>query len=98
MRPADTDPEAHEVQLEPVSLEDRVALLRQMLAQRQRIAWSELFEGTRSRMEVIVTFIAVLELAKGGALQLHQADNRSEIWVWSRTDAPAPAARPEGEE
>jgi segregation and condensation protein A len=76
----------HEVRLEPVSLEDRMAFLRQKLQERRRLAWTEMFDGSRSRLEVIVTFIAILELAKGGVLQLHQADNTSEIWVWQRTD------------
>ena len=88
----------HEVQLEPVALEDRIAIVRAKLQERGRVAWSEMFEGARSRMEVIVTFIAILELAKGGALRLHQADNHSEIWVWSRADEPAAAAPREGEE
>jgi segregation and condensation protein A len=88
----------HEVQLEPVALEDRIAYLRQKLQERSRIAWSEMFDGARSRIEVIVTFIAILELAKGGALRLHQADNQSEIWVWSRADETARAAPREGEE
>jgi segregation and condensation protein A len=81
----------HEVRLETVSLEERVDLLRRLLQERPRLSWTEMFDGTRSRLEVIVTFIAILELAKGGALQLHQADNTSEIWVWRRSTGPPPA-------
>jgi segregation and condensation protein A len=87
----------HEVQLEPVSLEEKVALLRDRIRERGRLAWSELFEGVRSRIEVIVTFIAILELAKGGALRVHQADNYSELWVWSRDGEPAMAHLEENE-
>jgi segregation and condensation protein A len=87
----------HEVQLEPVALEDRIALVRRRLEERGRLAWSELFEGVHSRIEVIVTFIAILELAKGGVLRVQQADNHSELWVWTRDDAAAtePAATEE---
>jgi segregation and condensation protein A len=88
----------HEVELEPVSLEERVGWLRETLRARPRLAWSELFEGTRSRIEVIVTFIAILELAKSGALRVHQADPASELWVWSRADEPASPAEHAGEE
>jgi len=88
----------HEVNLEPVSLEERMEFLRRKIQARQRLAWTEMFDGTRSRLEVIVTFIAILELAKGGVLQLHQADNTSEIWVWRRTDgAPQVPASPDQE-
>ncbi len=81
---------AHEVQLEPVSLEDKVAILRTRLAARGRLAWSELFEDVRTRLDVIVTFMAMLELAKGGAVRIQQADNFSELWIWSRETAAAP--------
>lgn len=88
----------HEVNLEPVSLEDRMQFLRQKIQERPRLSWTEMFDGTRSRLEVIVTFIAILELAKGGVLQLHQADNTSEIWVWRRTDGtPQAPASPDQE-
>ncbi len=81
------DVTTHEVDLEPVSLEDKVALIRARLADRGRLAWSELFADVRSRIDVIVTFMAMLELAKGGELRLHQADNFSELWVFGRVDA-----------
>lgn len=80
----------HQVELEPVALEDKVEILRRRLLERGRLAWSELFEGVRSRIDVIVTFMAMLELAKGGVLRLQQADNFSELWLWSRNDADAP--------
>ena len=81
----------HEVDLEPVALEDKIAIIREQLAARGRLAWSELFAGARTRLDVIVTFMAMLELAKGGALRLHQADNFSELWVFGR-DASATGA------
>jgi segregation and condensation protein A len=84
----------HEVQLEPVALEDKIEMLRGRLRERGRLAWSELFDGVRSRIEVIVTFIAILELAKGGALRVQQADNYSELWVWSRDDATTVTGNP----
>jgi len=34
----------------------------------------------------------MLELAKGGALRLQQADNFSELWLWSRAVEDAPVA------
>jgi segregation and condensation protein A len=85
----------HDVDLEPVSLEDKVALIRTHLRDRRRLAFAELFAGARSRLDVIVTFMAMLELAKSGALRLHQADNFSELWVFGRDDDAAAAAAEE---
>lgn len=83
----------HEVELEPVSLEDRVALLRSMLAVTGRVSWSELFENVRTRMEVIVTFMAMLELMKGGEIRVHQSENFSELWIFGHDRAAAAAHR-----
>jgi segregation and condensation protein A len=82
----------HEIQLEPVALEEKVQLLREQLAQHGgRLAFGELFERARTRLEVIVTFMAMLELIKDGVLQVHQAENFSELWLFQRAEA-GPAA------
>jgi segregation and condensation protein A len=82
----------HEVQLEPVSIEEQVALVQERLERRGRLSFGELFEGARSRIEVIVTFMALLELIKGGALSVHQAESFSELWIFPRRDDPDAAA------
>ena len=87
----------HEIQLEPVALEEKVQLLREQLAERGRIAFGELFERARTRLEVIVTFMAMLELIKGGVLQVHQSENFSELWLFQRPE-PGPAAAGGGAE
>ncbi len=85
---------SHEIKLEPVSLEDKTALLRDRLRERGRMPFSELFEGARTRMEVIVTFMALLELIKGGAVRVHQADSHSELWMFHHEDAGEAHATP----
>jgi segregation and condensation protein A len=87
----------HDVQLEPVSLEDALGRVRERLGERGRLAWSELFAGVRSRLDVIVTFMAMLELAKLGEIRLQQGADFGEIWIWSRAGEPAPAPAEEGE-
>jgi segregation and condensation protein A len=84
---------SHEVHLEPVSLEEKIALLQERLHNRGRFAFSELFGDVRTRMEVIVTFMALLELIKAGDLRIHQADGRSELWIF-RNDEPGEGAAP----
>jgi segregation and condensation protein A len=81
----------HEVQLEPVALEDKMALLEAHVHEHGRLAFADLFAGDRTRIEVIVTFMAMLELMKRGVLSVHQAENFSELWIWARD--PQAAAR-----
>jgi segregation and condensation protein A len=74
----------HEIRREPVSLDEKCDLLRVHLAPTGRCAFSELFSGDRTRIDVIVTFMAILELIKRGELRAHQSDNSSELWVFRR--------------
>lgn len=87
----------HSVDLEPVSIEEKGALLRQLIQSRGHLPFRELFTRDHSRLEIIVTFIAMLELIKGGELKVHQADNGSELWIFRPDAAPpeATAARPQ---
>jgi segregation and condensation protein A len=72
----------HAIDLEPVSIEEKGVLLRQLIEQRGRLPFRDLFTNDHSRLEIIVTFIAMLELIKGGELKVHQADNTSELWIF----------------
>jgi segregation and condensation protein A len=84
----------HEVDLEPVSIEDKGAMLRQLVQDRGRLPFRELFTRDHSRLEIIVTFIAMLELIKGGELKVHQADNTSELWIFGADAAASDESTP----
>ena len=90
----------HDVELEPISIVDKGEVLRQLIGQRGRMTFRELFEKHHSRLEIIVTFIAMLELIKAGELAIHQADNTSELWIFAAEanvtpeDLPAQAPTP----
>jgi segregation and condensation protein A len=43
---------------------EKIDLLRRMLGERRRIRFSELFAESTSRSEVVVTFLAILELIR----------------------------------
>lgn len=76
----------HEVNLEPVSLDDKCQLLRTRLLSEPRCAFSDLFSADHTRLDVIVTFMAILELIKRKELRVHQVDNSSELWIFARED------------
>jgi segregation and condensation protein A len=46
------------------TVSDKIQLIQQQMAQRQRIIFEELFVGGASRTEIVVTFLAVLELIR----------------------------------
>ena len=98
----DTNELRHEVQLEEVDLEDQMEWVRLGLAgeveseplpdgQGTGIRFSRLLRSEGAVMEVVVTFLAVLELSKGQRIRSWQLDAFHEIWL-TRVD---PSARDE---
>jgi segregation and condensation protein A len=69
----------YEVVQEEFTVEDKVTLIRHVLVERPSIMLTELFEQARTKMEVIVTFLAVLELCRQKTLVVVQKRLFSDI-------------------
>jgi len=54
----------HQVDFERFSITDRINELSDILRERQRVAFEELFAGQRTRGELIITFLALLEMTR----------------------------------
>jgi segregation and condensation protein A len=67
-----------------ISLAQRVAALRERLARERRFSFRDLIAESKSRSEVVVSFLAVLELIKAGACEAKQAETWGEIEVVAR--------------
>lgn len=68
-----------EIAREPIRLADRVALLTVALERDGSISFRELVARTGTRLEVIVDFLAVLELIKARFLETRQSDTFGDI-------------------
>ncbi len=78
-------PAVHAVQLEDVRLEDQLALVLEELERRAgRMTFSDLFHGASRPMEIAVTLLAMLELARQQVIHLMQEHAYEEIWIVSR--------------
>lgn len=71
----------HEVHSEPVSLIDRTRVLLAALGERRTLAFESLFVEPYTRLQVIVTFLALLELMKLGAVKVRQEERFGPIHV-----------------
>lgn len=71
----------HAVVREPFTVGEKIELIRSRLAQGGLVAFEDLFTGDSIKMEVIVTFIAVLEMAKRGRIQFLQTEPHGPIWL-----------------
>ena len=91
--------ESREIDADPYTVSEKIETLRTLLIERGTVKFSELFAAARSRAEVVVTFLAMLELTRLKQLMLRQDDEFSEIEVSSAppvvaspSEAPADAA------
>jgi segregation and condensation protein A len=71
----------HEVVTERVSLRDRARGLLQALGAARCLEFDSLFEDAATRIEVIITFLALLELMKIGAVRAIQGEHFGRIVI-----------------
>lgn len=71
----------HEVTLDKVTVREKMTLLLDKLHVQGRILFEALFDEVRSRMEVVVTFLAMLELVKVRAIRISQDEMAGPIVI-----------------
>ena len=79
----------YQVELEEVTLEEKMDFVLRELRAQGRVLFLDLVSRTPRRIHIVVTFMAVLELARLGQLALAQERNFSQIWIYPATPAPA---------
>lgn len=72
------------IKKEEISLEEKIESLRAYAALHRTFTFISLFTEARSRMEVIVTFLALLELMKSGMVSIVQEKIFDEIIIESK--------------
>jgi len=77
---------AHEVTLDKITVREKMTLLLEVLRQRTSVMFESLFSEVKSRMEVVVTFLAMLELVKVRAIRISQAQRFGPIEIEAAAD------------
>jgi len=72
----------HEVIGERLSIGDKISVILESLEREDNISFYNLLKGGRSRPEVIVTFLAILELIKLKMIKINQTVACGPIWVY----------------
>lgn len=75
------------IEKEEVSLEEKVVILEQYAAVHKQFSFRGLLERQSGRIQVIVTFLAVLELMKTGKIEIFQKQAFDDISITSRIAA-----------
>ena len=87
------------IRREPVSLEQKIGQVMSYARRQRRFSFRELLEGQGDKLEIVVTFLAVLELMKIGKIHLtqeHLFDDLSQEETFGDMDIET--LEPEGEE
>ncbi len=75
------------IEKEEVSLEERMGYLEQYALTHRRFSFRGLLEAQSSKMEIIVTFLSILELMKVGKILISQERIFDDIFVESKIAA-----------
>lgn len=88
-----TRDDIREIQADPYTVSEKMEELRVLIQTRSHFRVSELFSQAHSRTEVVVTFLAILELTRLRQFVLLQGEEFGEIEVFA---APITEANPNG--
>lgn len=77
----------HEVDVERLSVTDRVNIILGLLSDKESLAFTDLFSKRPDRHEVVVTFLAMLELVKLRMVRLMQNRRFGMIRLYPSVDA-----------
>jgi segregation and condensation protein A len=71
----------HEVSFDRMTVTERITQICDRLSGRTSCRFEELFDGQRTRFDLIITFLALLEMTRLKMTRLFQADPLSEIFI-----------------
>ena len=91
-----------EVKPEEISLEERIEFLKEKIDKAEVVAFADLFDSASTRLDLVVTFLALLEILRLGLATVKQTRTFGEIWIHRSTspeqaaaDTPPADGRPE---
>lgn len=79
----------HEVYEQMISIEERMAEMKNALIENKRIVFSALFEGVVTRNYLIATFLALLEIVRSKFAVVIQEEQFGEILIERKEEVPA---------
>jgi segregation and condensation protein A len=75
-----------EITVDEVSIEEKMDYLRERIRPGQRVPFADLFAEGVGTLEIIVTFLALLELLRLGVLRLRQTKSFGTIHIYRKKE------------
>ena len=70
---------SHAIELEGASVDEKIDYITEKITTEGSMAWSDLFRSCRSRVELVCSFLAILELCKMNRIRARQQHAYAEI-------------------
>ena len=87
------EPEEAVLHIEPVTVNEKIEEIASALGKKRgKLAFRPLLAACKTRTEVVVLFLAVLEMIKGGGLWAEQEQAFGDITLVEEADVPEPVA------
>ena len=81
-----SEPEAREIPKDEFTVAQKVQTILECLESKPKVKFTELFQGTHSKSEIVTTFQAILELLKYQYLLVKQTEMYGEIEISANPD------------
>jgi segregation and condensation protein A len=85
---------SHDVVAEHISLTDRIQQLAEVFSSRPRVPFEDLFHASFTRFDLVITFLALLEMTRLRMTRLTQPEPLGNIWVEIAVSAETPSETP----
>jgi segregation and condensation protein A len=72
---------SHDVVADRISLSDRIAELGDLLRVRKRLVFEEIFDGLATKFDLVITFLALLEMTRLRMTRLSQSEPLAPLYV-----------------
>ncbi|MCK4538477.1 MAG: segregation/condensation protein A [Candidatus Krumholzibacteria bacterium] len=76
----------YRIERETFTIEEKIEHVRDSLAEKSEVLFTELLSGAYDKLEVIVTFLAILEMIKAGELLARQMLSGNDVWLYRRDE------------
>lgn len=72
---------SHDIIADRISITDRIHELAGLVQERKRLVFEDLFAGATNRFELVITFLALLEMTRLRMTRLFQADSLGPLYI-----------------
>ena len=84
IRPGTLYVDGEKIEKDEIDMDLKTAYVEDYLLTHKSFSFMDLMEKQRSKMEIIVTFMVILELMKTGKITIVQEDIFDDIWITSK--------------